>query len=230
MLFPPTLTTILPKLPFHNMEELGLERSERLSWVTGYDTEKHEWITSDGLECDATAYDQDAWSKLVKDQQTKDLIQSLLDTIGCSPAGPPSEQVRQGTNSSCPKALLRLFSATTNFPNLDPAARRQRCLQLFGRDDLPATFSSSEDASTAVRDAEEWVLIRENEKISWYELDDAFRIPPLIGLVCDGELAGMRMKRECNPRIENGRLNSLKQVRRRRDVIRDTQDALRVLS
>jgi hypothetical protein len=38
MLFPPTLTTILPKLPFDNMEELGLER---LSWVTGYDTEKH---------------------------------------------------------------------------------------------------------------------------------------------------------------------------------------------
>ena len=38
MLFPPTLTNILPKLPLENMEELGLER---LSWVTGYDTEKH---------------------------------------------------------------------------------------------------------------------------------------------------------------------------------------------
>ncbi|KAG1759852.1 hypothetical protein EDD22DRAFT_971423 [Suillus occidentalis] len=95
MLFPPTLTAILPKLPFDNMEELGLER---LSWVTGYDTEKHEWITSGGLECDASAYDQDAWRKLVKDQQTKDLIQSILDTIRCSPGGPQSEQVRQGMN------------------------------------------------------------------------------------------------------------------------------------
>ncbi|KIK44978.1 hypothetical protein CY34DRAFT_802053 [Suillus luteus UH-Slu-Lm8-n1] len=77
------------------MEELGLER---LSWITGYDTEKHEWITCDGLECDASDYDQDAWSKLVKDQQTKDLIQSLLDAIGCSTGEPQSEQVRQGVN------------------------------------------------------------------------------------------------------------------------------------
>ncbi|KAG1761217.1 hypothetical protein EDD22DRAFT_970746 [Suillus occidentalis] len=70
------------------MEEFGLER---LSWITGYDTEKHEWITSNGLDCDA-------WRKLVKDQQTRDLIQSILDTIGCSPGGPQSEQVRQGMN------------------------------------------------------------------------------------------------------------------------------------
>jgi hypothetical protein len=38
MLFPSTLTAILPKLPLEKMEELGLER---LSWVTGYDAEKH---------------------------------------------------------------------------------------------------------------------------------------------------------------------------------------------
>jgi hypothetical protein len=38
MLFPPPLTAILPKLPLKDMEELGLER---LSWVTGYDAEKH---------------------------------------------------------------------------------------------------------------------------------------------------------------------------------------------
>lgn len=267
MLFPPPLTAILPKLPLKNMEELGLER---LSWVTGYDAEKHEWITSDGLYCDASVYDQDAWSKLIKDQQTKDLIQSILDTTGCSPGGTQSEQVRQGVNillkgawgtgkktvvrAICnmlkrPKfdirandippladvrpwaakvaslaiqwnavvvvdrgdyfmkfpepedrerinvmiqefespeciclwpavltdkqqKLIRPFSATINFPDLDPAARRQRWLQLFGRDDLAATFSRNEDASAAnARDAEEWAFIREIEKISWYELD-----------------------------------------------------------
>ncbi|KAG1761540.1 hypothetical protein EDD22DRAFT_970469, partial [Suillus occidentalis] len=240
-----------------HMEELGLER---LSWITGYDTEKHEWTTSNGLDCDASVYDQDAWSKLVKDQQTKDLIQSILDTIGCSPGGPQSEQVRQGMvcskitllrlsrlpwpfRTSCSRggrerargrlfvrfatcssdiwandipstadvvrpwaakvallaiqwnavvvvdrgdyfmkspwpehrerinvmiqefkspeciclwpsvltdkqqALLRPFSATINFTDLDLAARRQRWLQLFGREDLAATLSSSEDAS-----------------------------------------------------------------------------------
>ncbi|KIK36673.1 hypothetical protein CY34DRAFT_16243, partial [Suillus luteus UH-Slu-Lm8-n1] len=95
MFFPPPITVRLPKLPLENMEELALER---LSWITGYDTEKHEWVTFKGLDCDASTYDQDAWSKLVKDQQTKDLIHSTLDTIGCSPDGQQPEQVRQGVN------------------------------------------------------------------------------------------------------------------------------------
>jgi hypothetical protein len=61
------------------------------------------------------AYDPDAWTKLVKDQQTKvqtgailaslpreltdllqDLIQSILNVIGYSPGSPQPEQVRQG--------------------------------------------------------------------------------------------------------------------------------------
>lgn len=40
--------------------------------------------------------------------------------------------------------LIRPFPATINFPDLDPEARRQRWLQLFGRDDLAATLSSNE--------------------------------------------------------------------------------------
>ncbi|KAG2745854.1 hypothetical protein P692DRAFT_20740494 [Suillus brevipes Sb2] len=268
MFFPPVIKVKLPKLPLENMEELALER---LSWITGYDIKNHEWVTTNGLDCDAPACDQDAWSKLVKDQQTKDLIQSILDTInGCSPGGPQPEQVRQGVNillkgapgsgkktvahaicnilkrpmldirvndipdltevgpwaakvaslaiqwnavvvvyrgdyfmkSQFPaqherintmiqafespgciclwpspfageqKPVIKPFSATINLPDLDRAARRQRWLQLLGRDDLAATLSSSEDASTAtVRDAKDWAFIREIEKISWYELD-----------------------------------------------------------
>ncbi|KIK34431.1 hypothetical protein CY34DRAFT_17731 [Suillus luteus UH-Slu-Lm8-n1] len=95
MFFPPPITGHLPKLPLENMEELGLER---LSWITGYDTEKREWVTFKGLDCDASTHDQHAWSKLVKDQQTKDLIQSILDTIGCSPGRPQPERVWQGMN------------------------------------------------------------------------------------------------------------------------------------
>jgi hypothetical protein len=38
MFFPPPIKGYLPKLTFENMEELGLER---LSWITGYDIEKH---------------------------------------------------------------------------------------------------------------------------------------------------------------------------------------------
>ncbi|KIK36665.1 hypothetical protein CY34DRAFT_499217 [Suillus luteus UH-Slu-Lm8-n1] len=268
MFFPP-ITVRLPKLPLENMEELALER---LSWITGYDTEKHEWVAFKGLDCDASTYDRDAWSKLVKDQQTKDLIQSILDAIGCSPDGQQPEQVRRGVNillkgalgtgkktvthaicnmlkrpmfdirvndipsladvqpwaakvaslaiqwnavvvvdrgdyfmkskspvnqerintvikefesSGCiclwpsvfageHQTLTRQFSATIIFPDLDLAARRQRWLQLFGRDDLAATLSSSEHASAAtVKDREAWTFIREIEKISWYELNGA---------------------------------------------------------
>jgi hypothetical protein len=58
---------------------------------------------------------------------------------------------------------------------------------------------------------------------------DAFRISPFIGIVCD-QLEGTQMQRECNPMIENSRLSSLKQVRRHQDIIRDKQDAFRLLS
>ncbi|KAG1751671.1 hypothetical protein EDD22DRAFT_850735 [Suillus occidentalis] len=268
MFFPPPIKGHLPKLPFKNMEELGLER---LSWITGYDIGKHEWVKLEGLDCDASSYDQDAWSKLDQgptDQgsggsnfDVYDLIQSILDTTGCSPGGQQPEHVRQGVNILLKGALgtgkntvaraicnmlkrpmfdirvndipslgdvqpwaakvaslaiqwnavvvvdrgderintvvkefespgciclwpsvfagehvtlTRQFSATINFPDLDLAARRQRWLQLFGRDDLVATLSSSGHAFAAtVKDRETWTFIREIEKISWYELDGA---------------------------------------------------------
>ncbi|KAG2046554.1 hypothetical protein BDR06DRAFT_1025472 [Suillus hirtellus] len=276
MFFPPPITVDLPQLPVENMEELAVSR---LSWFTGYDIEKHtnlgvqEWITFQGLRCDESAYDQDAWRKLVKDQQTKDLIGSILDTIGSSYDSPQPEKVREGMNillkgtlgtgkktvahaicnmlkrpmldirandipltcdnvqpwaaklaslaiewnavvvvdcgdyfmnSECAggekcinlmvqefespgciclwpavltdeqQALLRPFSATIRFPDLDLVARRRRWLQLFGRDDLAEAISSGKHASVpSVRDTEALTFLREIEKISWYELDGA---------------------------------------------------------
>ncbi|KAG1785267.1 uncharacterized protein HD556DRAFT_1423476 [Suillus plorans] len=78
MFVPPRQTVRLPKLPLENFEAFF---ADRLSWVTGYDVEKHAWIKSE--DYDESTYDEHAWSKLVKDQQTKDLIQSVLDTIEC---------------------------------------------------------------------------------------------------------------------------------------------------
>ncbi|KAG1788927.1 uncharacterized protein HD556DRAFT_1447400 [Suillus plorans] len=43
-------------------------------------------------------------------------------------------------------ALLKPFSAAIEFPDLDLAAHRQQWLQLFGRDDLVSTISSSKHA------------------------------------------------------------------------------------
>jgi hypothetical protein len=174
MFFPPVIKVKLPKLPLENMEELALER---LSWITGYDIKNHvsmshvfiylqanlcvqEWVTTNGLDCDAPACDQDAWSKLVKDQQTKvragvtflylslkltgvlqDLIQSILDTInGCSPGGPQPEQVRQGV--VCFKmSLLRLSRSPLPFRTSYSKGRRDRARRpLLMRS---ATYSSA---------------------------------------------------------------------------------------
>ncbi|KAG2143404.1 uncharacterized protein EDB93DRAFT_1252007 [Suillus bovinus] len=265
MFFPPSITDNLPPLPLKNMEALAVGR---LSWFAGYDIEKHEWITFKGLKCDRSVYDRHAWRKLVKDQQTMDLIQSILDTIGCCPGNPQRENGLEGMNvllrgalgtgkktvahaicnmlkrpmldiqaSDIPanvqpwaaklawlatkwnavvvidrgdyfmnlecadgperinvmiqefkfygciclwpavltdeqQALLGPFSATIRFPDLDLAARRQRWLQLFGRDDLAAAISSGMHASVpAEKDTEVWTFLREIEKISWYELD-----------------------------------------------------------
>lgn len=269
MFFPPPLSPHLEKLPLGNMEVLAIDR---LSWIVEYDIEKHEWVTFGGLDSDASAYNQDGWKKLIKDQQTMDLIQSLLDTIGCSPGSPQPEQARQGMNvllkgepgtgkrtfaravcnmlkrpmfyiqvgdvpynadvqpwaakvasltikwnavvvidrgdylmkSKSPKnrqrintviqefespgciclwlsaltdkqhKLLRPFFSAIKLRTLDRAARCQRWLQLFGRDDLATSFSSGEHAAVlASRDTKTWAFLKEIEEISWYELDGA---------------------------------------------------------
>ncbi|KAG2148085.1 hypothetical protein DEU56DRAFT_784038 [Suillus clintonianus] len=68
---------------------------------------------------------------------------------------------------------LRPFFAAFNFPDLDRAARRQRWLQLFRKDESAATSSGSEDTldSSSARDMESLTFLREIEKISWYKLD-----------------------------------------------------------
>ncbi|KAG1816863.1 uncharacterized protein BJ212DRAFT_1480720 [Suillus subaureus] len=216
-----------------NMEVLAIDR---LSWVAEYD----EWVTFGGLDSDASSYNQDGWRKLVKDQQTKDLIQSLLDTIECSPGSP--QKVRQGMNilfegepgtgkrtfahAVCTMLKHPMFdirvipfnvnvqpwdryvpferintmiqefespgciclwpsqsdpTASPTFPivaikfhTLDRAARCQRWLELFGRDDLATTFSSGEHASgLTVRDTKTRTFLEEIEEISWYKLNGA---------------------------------------------------------
>jgi hypothetical protein len=53
--------------------------------------------------------------------------------------------IRPFSASAYSSHLYYLFFpvAAINFPDLDLAARRQRWLQLFGRDDLAAALSSS---------------------------------------------------------------------------------------
>lgn len=72
------------------------------------------------------------------------------------------------------QTLLRPLFATIEFPYLDWAARHQRWLQLFDRDNLAATFSGGKHASVPnVRDIEMWTFLREIAEISWYNLDGA---------------------------------------------------------
>ncbi|KAG1788936.1 uncharacterized protein HD556DRAFT_1311685 [Suillus plorans] len=95
MFFPPPITVHLPQLPLENMEELAVDR---LTWFAGYDIEKRAWVTLQGLNCDQSAYDEDAWKRLIKDQQTKDLIQSIKDIIGTSLDSSQQEKALKGMN------------------------------------------------------------------------------------------------------------------------------------
>ncbi|KAG1788654.1 uncharacterized protein HD556DRAFT_1447686 [Suillus plorans] len=85
--------------------------------------------------------------------------------------------LRPFTASAYPSHLTRLYDslfpvAAIRFPDLDLPARRRRWLQLFGRDYLAETISSSKHASVpTVRDTEALTFLRETVKISWYELD-----------------------------------------------------------
>ncbi|KAG2101105.1 uncharacterized protein F5147DRAFT_709760 [Suillus discolor] len=90
MFVPPHKTVCFSNLPLEKIEAVF---ANSLSWIAGYDIEKHAWVKSKAYN--ESAYDQDAWSKLVKDQQTKDLIQSILDAIERSPG---SSKVWEGMN------------------------------------------------------------------------------------------------------------------------------------
>ncbi|KAG1861917.1 hypothetical protein C8R48DRAFT_673367 [Suillus tomentosus] len=79
----------------------------------------------------------------------------------------PDVSVWHAALSDEQQALLRPFSATIRFPDLDLAVRRRRWLQLFGRDDLAQTISSDKHASVpTMGDTVALTFLREIEKIS----------------------------------------------------------------
>ncbi|KAG1740081.1 hypothetical protein EDD22DRAFT_1008251 [Suillus occidentalis] len=125
MLFPPKLTAILPKPPLETWRNSGSSGSTGLQ----------DMILKNMLDCNTSVFDQDAWGKLVKGQQTKDLIQSILDTIGCSPCEPPSEQVQQGIN-----ILLKWVLGTGKKTVALAICNKLRCLMLdIWVNDIPHT-------------------------------------------------------------------------------------------
>ncbi|KAG1806955.1 hypothetical protein EV424DRAFT_1350809 [Suillus variegatus] len=79
-------------IPYFHTSTLAVKH---LIWFVGYGIKKHEL---QGLNCVEPAYAQDAWRKLVEDQQLKDLIQSILDTVGCSPDSLQPANVLKGMN------------------------------------------------------------------------------------------------------------------------------------
>lgn len=113
-------------IPYFHTSTLAVKH---LIWFVGYGIKKHVsmlHVSTDlqtnlgvqelqGLNCVEPAYAQDAWRKLVEDQQLKvragatmeslsckltrllqDLIQSILDTVGCSPDSLQPANVLEG--------------------------------------------------------------------------------------------------------------------------------------
>lgn len=53
-------------------------------WIGGYDLELNQWRTFNIWDLKPVDYDQEAWSNLIMDEDTKDLIRALVDNTGCS--------------------------------------------------------------------------------------------------------------------------------------------------
>lgn len=56
-------------------------------WIGGYDLEVNRWRTFNIWDLKPVKYDQEAWSRLIMDEDTKDLIRALVDNTGCSVGG-----------------------------------------------------------------------------------------------------------------------------------------------
>ncbi|KAG1829674.1 hypothetical protein EV424DRAFT_412386 [Suillus variegatus] len=65
-------------------------------WIGGYDLEVNQWRTFNIWDLKPVKYDQEAWSKLIMDEDTKDLIRALVDNAGCSVGGLKPAQFDKG--------------------------------------------------------------------------------------------------------------------------------------
>lgn len=65
-------------------------------WIGGYDLEVNRWRTFNIWDLKPVKYDQEAWSKLIMDEDTKDLLRALVDSTGCSVGGLKPAQFNKG--------------------------------------------------------------------------------------------------------------------------------------
>lgn len=65
-------------------------------WIGGYDLEVNQWRTFNIWDLKPVKYDQEAWGKLIMDEDTKDLIRALVDNTGCSVGGLRPAQFNKG--------------------------------------------------------------------------------------------------------------------------------------
>ncbi|KAG1751270.1 uncharacterized protein EDB91DRAFT_1297653 [Suillus paluster] len=73
------------------------EHAARLPyWIGGYDLEMNVWRTFNIWDLKPVEYDQEAWRKLVMDDNTKDLIKALVDDTGCSTGSANIAQLKTG--------------------------------------------------------------------------------------------------------------------------------------
>lgn len=65
-------------------------------WIGGYDLEVNQWRTFNIWDLKPIKYDQEAWGRLIMDEDTKDLIRALVDNTGCSVGGLRPAQFNKG--------------------------------------------------------------------------------------------------------------------------------------
>lgn len=173
-------------------------------WIGGYDLEVNQWRTFNVWDLKPAEYDQGAWSKLIMDEDTKDLIRALVDNTGCSvgglnPAqfnkgqtvllkGPPGTGRMTTVHAIC--NLLKRPLLTITITALDSL---YDLMDLVSDIALRVSFAATWNAVIVVKDADRFLESknpahrdRVNTILRQFELDDCISF--WVSSTCDEEL------------------------------------------
>ncbi|KAG2154432.1 uncharacterized protein EDB93DRAFT_160858 [Suillus bovinus] len=173
-------------------------------WIGGYDLEVNQWQTFNIWDLKPVEYDQEAWSKLIMDEDTKDLIRALVDNAGCSVGGLKPAQFKKGqtillkgppgtgrmTTVQAVCNLLERPLLTINITAYDFLYDLENLMLDVA---LRISFAATWNAVIVVKDADHFLESKEqghrdrvNAVLSQFESDDCISF--WVSSTCDEEL------------------------------------------
>ncbi|KAG1871365.1 hypothetical protein DFJ58DRAFT_892801 [Suillus subalutaceus] len=184
-------------------------------WIGGYDLEVNKWRTFNIWDLKPIEYDQGAWSKLIMDEDTKDLIRALVDNTGllCRRVkastvqqrtvllkGPPGTGRMTTIHAVCNLLKRPLLTITITahdssygLMNLVSNNSSYDLMNLVSDIALRVSFAATWNAVIVVKDADRFLESKDsvhrdhlNTVLRQFELDDCISF--WVSSTCDEEL------------------------------------------